>query len=32
MAWFGETPKGDITKIKCSEIPDHDILAAAFHF
>jgi DNA (cytosine-5)-methyltransferase 1 len=29
-AWFGETPKGDITKIKPSDIPDHDLLAAGF--
>lgn len=29
-AWFGETPKGDITKIKASDIPDHDLLAAGF--
>ena len=29
-AWFGETPKGDITKIKPSDIPDHDVLAAGF--
>lgn len=29
-AWFGETPHGDIRKIKPSEIPDHDILAAGF--
>jgi DNA (cytosine-5)-methyltransferase 1 len=27
---FGEYPKGDITKIKGSEIPDHDILLAGF--
>jgi DNA (cytosine-5)-methyltransferase 1 len=29
-AWYDETPKGDITKIKASEIPDHDVLAAGF--
>lgn len=29
-AWFGEKPKGDIRKIKASDIPDHDILAAGF--
>jgi DNA (cytosine-5)-methyltransferase 1 len=29
-AWFGDTPHGDITKIKPSEIPDHDVLAAGF--
>lgn len=29
-AWFGETPEGDIRKIKPSDIPDHDILAAGF--
>ncbi|HLH30939.1 MAG TPA: DNA (cytosine-5-)-methyltransferase [Terriglobia bacterium] len=29
-AWFGETPKGDIRRIKPSEIPDHDLLAAGF--
>jgi len=28
--WFGEIPHGDIRKIKPSEIPDHDILAAGF--
>ncbi len=28
--WFGELPRGDITKIHPSEIPDHDILAAGF--
>jgi len=27
---FGEKPKGDITKIPSSEIPDHDILVAGF--
>jgi DNA (cytosine-5)-methyltransferase 1 len=27
---FGETPRGDITKIKANEIPDHDILTAGF--
>lgn len=29
-AWFNEVPKGDITKIEPSEIPDHDVLAAGF--
>jgi DNA (cytosine-5)-methyltransferase 1 len=29
-AWFGETPYGDITKIRVSDIPDHDVLAAGF--
>jgi DNA (cytosine-5)-methyltransferase 1 len=29
-AWFNEIPHGDITKIKPSDIPDHDILAAGF--
>lgn len=29
-AWFGEVPKGDITKIDPKDIPDHDILAAGF--
>jgi DNA (cytosine-5)-methyltransferase 1 len=27
---FGESPLGDITKIKASEIPDHDLLLAGF--
>jgi len=27
---FGEKPKGDITKIPSSEIPEHDILVAGF--
>lgn len=27
---FGEYPNGDITKIKISEIPDHDILCGGF--
>jgi DNA (cytosine-5)-methyltransferase 1 len=27
---FGEMPEGDITKIKASEIPDHDVLLAGF--
>ncbi|MGH3054643.1 MAG: DNA (cytosine-5-)-methyltransferase, partial [Gaiellaceae bacterium] len=27
---FGETPKGDITKIQPASIPDHDVLAAGF--
>ena len=29
-AWFKEMPRGDITEIHPSEIPDHDILAAGF--
>ena len=29
-AWFGETPHGDLTKIKPADIPDHDVLAAGF--
>lgn len=29
-AWFGDTPHGDIRKIKPGDIPDHDILAAGF--
>jgi DNA (cytosine-5)-methyltransferase 1 len=29
-AWFGDTPEGDITKVKPSDIPDHDVLAAGF--
>jgi DNA (cytosine-5)-methyltransferase 1 len=29
-AWFGALPHGDIRKIKPSEIPDHDVLAAGF--
>ena len=29
-AWFGDTPHGDITKIKPTDIPDHDVLAAGF--
>lgn len=29
-AWFDDTPQGDIRKIKPSEIPDHDLLAAGF--
>jgi len=29
-AWFGDTPHGDITKIKTTDIPDHDIMAAGF--
>ncbi len=28
--WFHEVPRGDITKIHPTEIPDHDILAAGF--
>lgn len=27
---FGEVPKGDITKIKSEDIPDHDILVGGF--
>ena len=27
---FGELPRGDITKISCSEIPEHDVLLAGF--
>jgi DNA (cytosine-5)-methyltransferase 1 len=27
---FGEVPKGDITKISSSDIPDHDVLLAGF--
>ncbi len=27
---FGEVPKGDITKISTSQIPDHDLLLAGF--
>lgn len=30
QANFGEYPYGDITKIKASDIPDHDILLAGF--
>jgi DNA (cytosine-5)-methyltransferase 1 len=29
-AWFGEMPSGDITKIRASDIPNHEILAAGF--
>ena len=29
-AWFGETPEGDIRKVKTADIPDHDILSAGF--
>lgn len=29
-AWFGETPKGDITRILPADIPDHDVLAGGF--
>jgi DNA (cytosine-5)-methyltransferase 1 len=29
-AWFGDTPAGDIRKIKPIDIPDHDVLAAGF--
>jgi DNA (cytosine-5)-methyltransferase 1 len=28
--WFGETPRGDIRKLKPREIPDHDVLAGGF--
>lgn len=27
---FGERPAGDITKVRASDIPDHDVLAAGF--
>jgi len=27
---FGEVPNGDITKIKASDVPDHDVLLAGF--
>lgn len=30
MENFGETPEGDITKIKAVDIPDHDLLLAGF--
>lgn len=30
FANFGEKPDGDITKVKASSIPDHDILVAGF--
>ena len=30
QSWHGEMPMGDIRKIKPSDIPDHDILAAGF--
>src|SRR4051812_7166233 len=29
-AWFGETPTGDIRRVKPAVIPDHDVLAAGF--
>jgi|SRR5579885_513725 len=29
-AWFGDTPQGDIRKIRPADIPDHDLLAAGF--
>lgn len=29
-AWFGDTPEGDIRKIRPADIPDHDVLAAGF--
>jgi DNA (cytosine-5)-methyltransferase 1 len=29
-AWYGDTPHGDIRKIKPADIPDHDVLAAGF--
>ena len=29
-AWFGEMPVGDIRKIKPTDIPNHDVLAAGF--
>ena len=28
--WFGEEPRGDITKIKPKDIPEHDVLLAGF--
>ncbi len=28
--WFGEEPKGDITKIRPKDIPEHDVLVAGF--
>lgn len=28
--WFGETPHGDIQKIRTKDIPDHDVLIAGF--
>ena len=30
FANFGDQPDGDITKVKASDIPDHDILVAGF--
>ena len=30
IANYGEVPNGDITKIKASDVPDHDILLAGF--
>lgn len=29
-AWYGDLPEGDIRKVKPSDIPDHDVLAAGF--
>ena len=29
-AWFGESPLGDVRKVKTSDIPSHDVLAAGF--
>jgi DNA (cytosine-5)-methyltransferase 1 len=29
-AWFGDTPEGDIRKIKPADIPNHDVMAAGF--
>jgi DNA (cytosine-5)-methyltransferase 1 len=29
-AWHGDTPAGDIRKLKMADIPEHDILAAGF--
>ncbi len=29
-AYFGDKPRGDITKIQDAEVPDHDILAGGF--
>ena len=28
--WYGDTPKGDITKVLIPDIPKHDVLAAGF--
>ncbi len=29
-AWYGDTPQGDIRKVKIADIPNHDLLAAGF--